>query len=133
MKGVELPLNMMIIIAVVLLVLLGILSLWTGGWVGQTRSVDLETARAKACAELIRRGCEPNVVGVQIDDFDADQDGRIDPGNWITTGCAETPPASIIHTADNLHMLCYCWYRIPLLPTTEFQFKCKKLCGCPYI
>ena len=128
MKGVELPLNTIVIIAIVLLVLLGVLSLWTGGWGGQALGVDLETARAKACAELIRRGCDTSAVSVHIYDFDADQDGLLDPGNWITVNCAEGPPGNAINRADNLAMLCYCWYGIDM---SDLYNKCKKLCGCP--
>ncbi len=127
MKGVELPLNVMVVIAVVLLVLLGVLSLWMGGWGGQAFNVDLERVRSEACAELIRRGCaDTSITDIWIYDFDADQDGVVgDAGDWFVI-CGQAPPGV---PGDNLAQLCRCWYGIPSWGST-LQRECKKLCGC---
>ena len=126
MKGVELPLNTIVIIAIVLLVLLGVLSLWTGGWGGQALGVDIESVRAKACAELIRRGCDTSPAYIWIYDFDADKDGVVgDVGNWHVV-CGQSPPGV---PGDNLLQLCRCWYGFDMLDPDLFR-KCKELCGC---
>ncbi len=121
MKGVELPLNTVIIIAILLLVLLGALSLWMIGWGGQAPGIDVEAVKTKACAELIRRGCDtdPMLIGVN---FDADQNGQAIPRISCDRSCG--PGAS----CDNLRTLARCWFGCPDLTIVQCA---KKLCGCP--
>lgn len=121
MKGIELPINVLIIVAVALVVLLGLIAIYFSGFGPFTGAMTLESAKNEACRELVQeRRCNTNTNNIAIDGFDADGDGTEDSGttwNWAAPSCS-------IYT-DNLASLCYCVYKF----TQETQ--CKQMCGCP--
>ena len=128
MKGVELPINVLIIVSVALIVLLAIVGLFFTGWTPFPTAVGLEGIKNAACRELVQEHrCAISVKSVDIDGFDADKDGLItgDTGstwNWDNNNCAS---ANTGLADDNLAALCECHFNIK----TESQ--CKVLCGCP--
>ena len=117
MKGIELPISTLIIIAVALLVLLGIIALWMAGWGGGSTGVSVDTAKAAACGVLMRNvsGCttvDPDSIVFNssqypVPDFDVDQDG-------VIREIAD----------DTLRDLCDRYYR------TSDDTSCRKVCGC---
>ncbi len=120
MKGIELPISTLVIIALVLLVLLGVLSLWMSGWVGGAGSISVEAAKNSGCSLLMRnyQTCasvnpasiiydSTNPCCYGIVDYDVNQDG--------TTG---TPGV------DTLQALCGRYYGAPTASD------CRKVCGC---
>jgi hypothetical protein len=118
MKGIELPINALIIITVAVLVLLGIVALWMSGWGGGSQGITLEAAKTIGCAALLRdsAGCtsvDPGLImfdGVSafrhVVRFDADGNGT--PGELT----------------DTLQQLCNRYYG------TATAGDCRKVCGC---
>jgi hypothetical protein len=61
MKGIELPVNVLVIIAVAVLVMLGLIAIYFAN----PSSVLVEnSAKNKACSELQSRGCDSNTAGI---------------------------------------------------------------------
>ena len=118
MKGIELPVNALIIITVAIVVLLGIVALWMTSWGGGSQGVTIEAAKAAGCGELMRTGA----------------------------GCTGVDPATIIYDGTNAHLhvlrfdangdgiagaatdtlqaLCNRYYG------TTTASDCRKVCGC---
>ena len=132
MKGVELPISTIVIIALILLVLLGVVALWISGFGGGAQGVTLEAAKSTACAEVMRyfEGCaakDPKTV--TISNFDANANGK--SGIAEATQKFDNTKADICTSTslpadngDNLQLLCYCYYNA----TTASD--CRKICGC---
>jgi len=139
MKGVELPISTIVIIALVLIALLGIVALWISGFGGGATGISIEAAKSTACAEVMRyhEGCTAKKTkDVQISNFDADQDGVVgiaDAGTvwcWLATdpGCAavSTCRNTVVGATerDNLAALCKCFYN------AQTDSDCRRVCGC---
>jgi hypothetical protein len=131
MKGIELPINILVIIAVAVIVLLGVIALYFSGFMGPAKLLDQNSAKQKYCAIIMRSptGCQGqtllNTIG--ISDFDADQDGNSGAAEtgtgWIWgTACPTLPTAA--GSGDNLASLLACYYGI----TSESDG--LKSCGC---
>jgi len=147
MKGIELPINILVIIAMAVMVLLGLVAIYMGGFGGGAGQIQLNSAKTDACQQLIRSGgCGDYgaTANILVSGFDADKDGSLDPGNGISSskaggGGGINPPSS--GDQDNLFTLCVNWFSCPQpydpnKPTdTEkraFVDCChKKVCGCP--
>ena len=130
MKGVTLPVNILVIIVIAIIVLLGILALYFGGWSPFSSAIGVESVKNDACEYLVRRRCTLSTASVPTLEFDSDKDGTLgssDAGNtwdWnnLPSSCI---PSITLNSRDNLAALCYCFYG----RTTEAS--CKQLCGCP--
>jgi hypothetical protein len=125
MKGVELPINILVVVAIAVIVLLALVALYFIGFGPFSTSISIEGVKNAACSELVRRGCVDltNTIGVN---FDADGDGRVGGvGTWtfLTSVCNVSPPA--VGAGDNLASLCECQY------SRTSEAVCKRLCGCP--
>ena len=118
MKGIELPINILVIIAMAVMVLLGLVAIYMGGFGGGAGQIQLNNAKTEACQELIRAGQCGNASytsNINVTGFDANKDGSLNPG-----------------TGDNLKTLCVNWYGCPSSVGREFVDCChKKVCGCP--
>ncbi len=112
MKGVELPITALIIIALGLLVLLGVVALWMGGWSGGSTGVNVEAAKAAACGVVMREeaGCSTTTPSTIL------LDGT-EPG---------VPAFDVPGAADNLQMLCETFYGV----TAGSASECRQVCGC---
>jgi len=132
MKGVELPINILVIVAIAIIVLLGLIALYFLGWNPFQMGAGLEGIKNEACAIMVRRGCKDSSSdyifkfdGNELTQFDADQDGLVggDEENerwvWDRDECGKDNDK-----ADSLAALCQCFYN----KNTEVE--CKKLCGC---
>ncbi|MFH7909995.1 MAG: hypothetical protein QXY29_03275 [Candidatus Aenigmatarchaeota archaeon] len=137
MKGIELPINLIIIIIIAAVVLLGVLYLFSGSFTTSGGTVSLESARSQGCQELIRSGkCGDvnTIFNIMIKDFDANKNRHIN----------DKPAPSNLY-GDNLAALCYNYYNCPCFgistettPPSYFPIKdenclncCnKKVCGC---
>jgi hypothetical protein len=153
MKGIELPINILVIIAVAVIVLLGVIALYFSGFMGPARILDQNSAKQKYCAVVMRspNGCQGGMWldSVQIPDFDANENGNtgttaagvpLDAGppsanNWCWTTAPSDPLAGAcgVQTpcgttapakSDNLASLLACYYGI----TKESD--ALKACGC---
>lgn len=124
MKGTELPISTIVIIALVLVVLLGIVALWMSSWGGGAQGITLEAAKSNACAEVMRyfEGCTAkHTYEVRINNFDANHDGNILGGTEAAYPTSCTTPAG---GNDNLARLCACYYN------AATDSDCRKVCGC---
>jgi hypothetical protein len=122
MKGIELPINVMVIIVLVLIVLIALLTLFNSTWNSSQTGMTRETAKNNACGMLATLGCPDGTDKIFVKDFDANGNGRLndagDVAQWSTSICRTSA------AGDNLATLCICQYGI----TSESE--CKKLCGC---
>lgn len=117
MKGIELPINTIIVIAIALLVLLGITALWMSSWGGGSQGVTMEAAKAAGCGALMRNstGCAGadttaiNYTGTYpaVPRMDVNNDHNIDGG-------------------DTLQHLCETYYGV----AAGDQVGCRRVCGC---
>ena len=106
-KGVELPINILVIVAIAVIVLLGLVALYFVGFNPFSTTAGLEGIKNKACQELVQTnncGVDTSIITVN---YDVDGDG------------------SIILVNDNLETFCAKFYS----RTTEAA--CKALCSCP--
>jgi hypothetical protein len=122
LKGIELPVNALIIVILAVLVLLGILALYGGVWSPSSGGINLESAKNNGCHMLASTNCQSGPETIAISNFDANKNGQSnDPGTVSAWGTA-CPNAA--WTSDNLAALCACFY----YKTSSED--CKKLCGC---
>ncbi|MFH1229504.1 MAG: hypothetical protein V1678_03715 [Candidatus Aenigmatarchaeota archaeon] len=110
MKGVELPINVMIIIVLAIIVLLAVMALFFGVWNPGKSSLSLETAKSSACNILISTGCKD--TSIKVNNFDVDGDGITNDGTNVDNG-------------DTLQKLCELYYN-----TGSDVVKCKAICHC---
>jgi hypothetical protein len=113
MKGAELPINVLIILALAVIVLIAVLLMFYTPFSTGSSTVSLDTAKSQACHSLISGyGCSTTVdlKLIAVYNYNADDDAN---GNMNTL-------------QDNLQALCEHKYQIPATDTAA----CRKLCGC---
>ena len=142
MKGVELPINVLVIVAVAVIVLLGIAALFITGFSPFSTVSGQESYKNVACAQLVRGGCVDSPSSITIN-FDANGDGEVcsadsyyycNPDNKYINQKDE-PTCNQANKCeyedgttselDTLQDLCANFYQAPT--TTE----CKRVCACP--
>ncbi|MDI6606666.1 MAG: hypothetical protein QME65_05960 [Candidatus Omnitrophota bacterium] len=106
MRGITLPVNVIVILVLAVLVLVGVLGLYMSGWMGPAGGVSVEAAKIAACREFVSKGCVGSTADISVTNFDADNSGAYDAG-------------------DTLQALCANYYNAP------GETACKDLCGCP--
>ena len=121
LKGVELPINTMIIIVLCLIVLLAIVVLFFGTWNPGQGTLSQEAAKNNACQLMISSRCTLHPENIVVRDFDADRDGNSNTVGGGTDNCGTAQ-------GDTLYMLCKCWYGIPV--DANFEKNCKAVCMC---
>jgi len=137
MRGIELPINVLVIIMLAVIVLIAVLALYFGGFVQPASSMSLESARQQACTELIQKGLCGDKAGplmIPIKNFDANKDGKLEYAEFVS--------GSGIYLGDNLSQLCINYFNCPTTTVTtggqlSFQFEvadqeccAKKVCNC---
>jgi hypothetical protein len=133
MKGIELPINVLIIIALAIIVLIAVIMMFYGTFNNGSSVMTSDMAKTNACQVLSDKGCTAQTNTITIPDFDADRDGIVgitdatsgwdwDNMNPSGSGCMnkDLPTSS----GDNLASLCACFYSI------DTEDKCKSVCGC---
>lgn len=111
MKGLELPVNTMIVVVVCLIVLLAIVALFYGTWNSGKGALSQEAAKNNACQALVAMNCNAETSTILVRDFDAD---KIDGPN---------------SAGDTLQTLCENWYGISI-NLADFEDRCKSICMC---
>lgn len=136
MKGLELPVNVLVVVAIAVIVLLGVIALYFGGWTPFSTGIGVESAKNGACAELVRRGCSLGTNTIILSsyniDFDADRDGLTSTSSTVETTSNTfnwAAEATVFcglsnNVADSLASLCKCFYG------KDSEVECKQLCGC---
>ncbi|MFH1474100.1 MAG: hypothetical protein ABIE55_04410 [Candidatus Aenigmatarchaeota archaeon] len=122
MKGIELPINILVVVAVAVIVLLGLVALYFSGFMGPAGLMNQEAAKQKYCALIMRspEGCSGGVALDSIDvlDFDADRDrtlGAEDTGSdwtWGTSTCGAPTGGGPSADGDNLAALLACYFGV---------------------
>ncbi|HLC51328.1 MAG TPA: hypothetical protein VJH90_03055 [archaeon] len=127
-KGLELPVNMLVVIAIAVIVLLGVVALYLVGFGGPASGITLQSITTNACQDLLRAGTcsDANAVfSVQIPKFDANKDGTSNPGPGKPTATSKGQ--------DNLGTLCINYYAATYDTTklNDFREACNvRVCGC---
>jgi hypothetical protein len=70
-KGIELPINILVVVAVAVIVLLGVVALFFSGWFSGTAPMSIEAAKSQACNIASRQGCavaDPTAIAVSYGD-----------------------------------------------------------------
>ena len=128
MRGVELPINVIVIVVICMVVLLAIIALFFGVWNPGKTSITLEAAKTNACQMLVSMGCNQDTFSIAVRDFDANKNNaQVSGDNWDWNDAVMTPAQKCGTTAtsqDNLAALCYCYY------SRQNENDCKNLCGC---
>jgi len=151
-KGIELPINTLIIIVIAILVLITLISLYFSASGSSSSTVSLEAATKATCLKVNPTLCNNGKYnGFQpratVDNFDANKDGKINDftpnSGWLTSYCID----------DNLETLCGFYYGCDLTtktflsvcdygnPIADFLttdaegqewYECcvKRICGC---
>lgn len=124
MKGVELPINVLVIVAVAVIVLLGVAALFITGFSPFSTISGQESYKNTYCTQLTRGGCTVTTNTIEVNNFDANKDDLITPGtvwDWADPTGEDTD----IIPEDNLAALCYHYYG------SRTETACKKVCVCP--
>ena len=115
-KGVELPINILVIVAIAVIVLLGLVALYFTGFGPFSATAGIEAVKNQACTELNpRAGCTAAVDTITVN-YDVNGDG------------------AIVLADDNLQTFGIKYYGCPAFdaanpsPTTSCV---KRVCSCP--
>jgi len=131
MKGMELPINVMVIVVICVIVLLAVVALFFGVWNPFKTTATLETAKNNACQMLVSMGCPSNPESISVRDFDANRNGTVNDDGTGTISWDSNhdcySAAATNNIGDNLASLCVCYYN---LKGTTGPTDCEKLCGC---
>ncbi|MFH1229270.1 MAG: hypothetical protein V1678_02500 [Candidatus Aenigmatarchaeota archaeon] len=74
MKGIEMPINVMIIVVICIIVLLAVVSLFLGVWNPTKGSLNMESIKNNACQIYVSNGCKnaDQIPVTGVDDLTAD-------------------------------------------------------------
>jgi len=116
MKGTGLPIETIAVIVLIILVAIGLLVLYSHGYLTLGATTSPENAKNDACYELVRNKCDRTTSSILINNFDANNNHILDPGsNWDwNTGKGD----------DNLAALCHNYY------SATSEDECKRVCNC---
>jgi hypothetical protein len=129
MKGIELPINILIIIAIAVIVLIAVVAMFYTPFSNGTSSISSNTAKSDACRAMLANNCGVWPGQIAIYGFDADKDGKLDPSTSSNGNCNNPGDAT---TGDSLWSFCTCQLGIP--QTLAGCVEClKNVCGCQNI
>ena len=124
MKGLELPVNILIIVVIAIIVLIAVVAMFYPAFSSGSDTVSSDVAKTTSCQLLIDRGCGIDTNTIPISNFDADKDSSKDPGatwEWGVSTCNNDDSTA---SNDNLAALCDCYYSL------KTESACMSLCGC---
>jgi hypothetical protein len=111
MKGLELPVNILILLVIAIIVLIAISVLFYGTYSGSSNGFGLAKAKNTACTMVISIGCDKAKSEEIMVNFDANKDGKID-------------------SADTLSELCINFYMIGTEGHPDDQTCKSQICNC---
>jgi len=109
MKGIELPINILIIVAIAVIVLIAVIAMFYPAFNSGSSTVGLETAKTQACRSLVvGLKCNTTIAlnTIRVDNYDVNGNGFVN------------------EAADNLDNLCDLKYQ------TASDSDCRKMCNC---
>lgn len=103
MKGIELPINILVVVAIAVIVLLGLVALFFVGFGPFGQQIAINAAKNKACANYTTGtpACTKDLTTMPVD-FDVSGDGKIDSSDLFSTfaitylNCPATPLTDLI-------------------------------------
>lgn len=128
MKGMELPINILVLVAIAVIVLIGLIAMYTMGIGPFAGNIGIQSALNSGCSALQREdncGVNPNTIEVC---FDANKDGTtccwksddyVAATDTVAAHCGTSTPI------DTLQDICTNYYG------KSATNDCKALCGCP--
>jgi len=138
MKGVELPINILVIVAIAVIVLLGMVLLYYTGFSPFSSVAGVEGTKNDACRVLAQeRNCVGATSSILFDgnmlrQFDANKNNAMAAVNVFDFTASDADrcgtAAKVASSSDNLAALCSCYYGIK---GATGENKCKALCSCP--
>jgi len=87
MKGLELPVNVMIILVLGMIILIAVIVLVYDGYKPSINSVDQTTAKNNACGVLTSLGCSVSTSSIVISNFDTNKDNILDNSDTLMSLC----------------------------------------------
>ena len=117
MKGITLPVNVLVLVAIAVIVLMGLVGLYFTGFSPFGQASGVESVKNEACRDLlIAKRCLNATNTITISKFDANKNGVNDSGtNWDWgSGTGD----------DNLAALCYNYFG------AKNESQCKSVCTC---
>jgi hypothetical protein len=118
MKGIELPINILVIIVIAVIVLLGIIAVYFTGWTPYAQSSGVDAVKNAGC-RMVVYNCSIDLDTILFDGsmaglpvYDVDGDGKLCPADGAV--CTED---------DDLELLCRIHYDVN-------EIECAKICGC---
>ena len=127
MKGVELPVNTLIIIVLVIVVLIALISIFYATYRPSQESMNMEAAEKLACQTYTGSSCSQDLSMITISNFDANNNGKLNDGTGISGYEPWSKSANCgsgATSGDNLATLCLCQY------DKDSADACAKFCGC---
>jgi L-asparagine transporter-like permease len=112
MKGLSLPIEMIVIIAVAMLVLVVISAFFMGGVSGPTNQINIENAFSTGCNSLRAQGCSNIMSSINVPGFKQ-------YGNGLTT------TTKISEYNVNMDLVCQLKFGLGK------EEQCRVACGCP--
>ena len=124
MKGIELPINVLVIVVIAVIVLLAVIAVYFTGWTPYASSAGIDAVKNAGC-RIVVYNCSVDLDNIFFDGsnpglptFDVNDDGNLCPADTAGLGCAADGSDN-----DDLQALCEIH-----LDATEIE--CMKLCGC---
>jgi hypothetical protein len=119
MKGIELPINVLVIIVIAVIVLLGIIAVYFTGWTPYAQSSGVDAVKNAGC-RMVVYNCSIDLDTILFDGsmaglpvYDVNGDGNLCPADTACTSGVE----------DDLEALCRIHYDAD-------EIECAKICGC---
>lgn len=117
MKGIELPINILVVVAIAVIVLLGMIALYFTGWSPFGSSVGVESIKNMACIDYTRNNnCAPDPSNLGVN-YDADADGVVEN--------QDCDPVAGTTCEDNLQVFTDTFYGCNGVVNCV-----RRLCGC---
>jgi len=111
MKGIELPINVLIIVVVAVIVLLGIIAVYFTGWFPFAQTAGVDAVKNAGCRMVIY-DCDKDLSTIVFD------------GSMAGLPTFDVTGEGTYDYNDNLAELCRIYYEAD-------ETKCAEICGCP--
>jgi hypothetical protein len=102
MKGIQLPVNILIIVVIAVIILVAVIGFFYSSWRPSTGTISVESSKNSACQVLNGRECSMSVYDIAV-----------------------SPPIEDISTLDQL-----CIRKYGIKDDSDFEKNCKAICMC---
>lgn len=78
MRGLELPVNTLIVIVLAIIVLVAVIAFFMGAWRPGVSGIEMENAKNSGCQAFVSAGCDDRDLNIIIVNYDVDGNGAKD-------------------------------------------------------